>query len=106
MDDRPESQPVLSEEEVRKVARLARLELSDEQAARCARELTSVLGYIEKLRALDLEGVEPMAHVQDAVNRLDEDEPGQTLAREDFLRLAPQTDGPFLKAPKVLGAGA
>lgn len=95
----------LSEAEVRKVAQLARLALPPERLQAMQRDLGAVLGYVERLRTLNLEGVEPMAHVGEATNRLDDDTPGPTLAPEALKRIAPETLGPFLKVPKVLGEG-
>jgi len=97
--------PALSEAAVRKVAKLARLDVTDEQASRYARELTSVLGYIDRMREMDLADVEPMAHVLDATNRLDPDEPGETLSVETLMTMAPDVSPPFLNVPKVLNNG-
>ena len=95
----------ITPEEVRKVARLSRLSLTDDEVSAYARELGAVLGYVDKLRELDLEGVEPMTHVEDVVNRLDADEPGPTLANETLMEMAPDPMPPFVKVPKVLGDG-
>lgn len=95
----------LSSDEVRKVARLARLALSDDEIERQRSDLAAVLGYVERLGELDLSGVEPMAHVGDAVNRLRGDEPGETLDVETVMRLAPESTPPFLRVPKVIGDG-
>ena len=97
---------------VRKVAALSRLSVTEEQAGRYAEQLGAVLGYIERLRELSLDGVEPMAHPSEAVNRLDADEPSEIgagpearLGPEALMRMAPAgaTMPPYLKAPKVLG---
>lgn len=90
---------------VRKLARLAKLELSDDEVARYQHDLAAVLGYFERLRSLDLTGVEPLAGAgaSTGANRLAPDEIGPTLPTEAFLRLAPATDGPFVKVPKVVG---
>lgn len=95
----------LSEAEVRKVARLSRLALTDEQLAEQRTRLAAVLGYVERLRELDLEGVEPLAHPGEAVNRLDEDEPRETLAAGTLAAMAPSSFGAFVKVPKVIGDG-
>lgn len=100
--------PGLTDADVRKVARLARLELSDAQVHAMRDQLAAVLGYVERLRGLDLTGVEPMAHVGEGgrgVNRLDEDVPGPTLSNADLMRMAPEKMEPFVKVPKVLGDG-
>jgi aspartyl-tRNA(Asn)/glutamyl-tRNA(Gln) amidotransferase subunit C len=95
----------LSADEVRKVARLSRLSLSDEQIERYRSQLSAVLGYADRLRQADLTGVEPMAHVGDSVNRLDDDLPGPTLPNEALMKMAPETMEPFIKVPKVLDDG-
>lgn len=72
------------------MARLARLELSDEEAERMAVELSKVLDHIEAIRELDLTGVEPTAHVIDLVNALRSDEPEPSLDRDVALASAPE----------------
>jgi aspartyl-tRNA(Asn)/glutamyl-tRNA(Gln) amidotransferase subunit C len=86
------------------VARLARLELGEEQVERMTRELSSVLDHIEKIGELDLEGVEPAAQVVDVVNALRPDEPRPSLPREVALATAPEvvSDGFGVPTP---GAG-
>lgn len=95
----------LTEAEVRKVARLSRLELTDAEIADSATRLASVLGYIDRLRELDTEGVEPMAHPFDDSNRLDEDVPVDGLPLGAMLRMAPTSEGDFVKVPKVIDGG-
>jgi len=72
------------------VAKLARLALSDEEVERMSRELSAVLGHIEKISELDLDGVSPTSHVVDVVNALRADEPGPSLPREVALAAAPE----------------
>ena len=87
---------MLAREQVDYVARLARLELSDEESERMAAELSKVLDHIEKIRELDLAGVEPTSHVLDVVNVLRADEPEPSLPRELALANAPEaTDTGF-----------
>ncbi|MCB9838519.1 MAG: Asp-tRNA(Asn)/Glu-tRNA(Gln) amidotransferase subunit GatC [Phycisphaeraceae bacterium] len=95
----------LSEAEVRKVARLSRLELSEVEIADSAGRLGSVLGYIDRLRELDVEGVEPMAHPFDDANRLDDDVPVAGLPTGALLAMAPESEGDFVKVPKVIDDG-
>ena len=89
----------------RRVAHLSRLALSDDQVEACRAQLGAVLGHIDRLRSLPLEGVEPLTHPLDAVNRMDEDVPGAALANEVLMRMAPESAPPFIKVPKVLGGG-
>lgn len=81
---------MLDREQVLHVARLARLELSEEEVERMASELSHVLDHIEKIRELDLEGVPPTAHVVDVVNALRADEPEPSLPAEVALAAAPE----------------
>jgi aspartyl-tRNA(Asn)/glutamyl-tRNA(Gln) amidotransferase subunit C len=81
---------MLDRSQVLHVARLARLELSEEEVQRMAGELSKVLDHIEKIRELDLEGVPPTSHVVDVVNVLREDEPRPSLPVEVVLQSAPE----------------
>jgi aspartyl-tRNA(Asn)/glutamyl-tRNA(Gln) amidotransferase subunit C len=81
---------MLSREQVLHVARLARLELTDEEVERMASELSHVLDHIEKIRELDLDGVPPTSHVVDVVGRLRSDEPRPSLPRDVVLAPAPE----------------
>jgi aspartyl-tRNA(Asn)/glutamyl-tRNA(Gln) amidotransferase subunit C len=81
---------MLDREQVLHVARLARLELTDEEVERMAKELSHVLDHIEKIRELDLDGVPPTSHVVDVVNALRADEPQPSLPRDVILAAAPE----------------
>ena len=71
------------------VARLARLELSDEELEPLARELSAVLDHIATIAELDLSGVAPTSHVVDVTGALRPDEPRPCLSREEALASAP-----------------
>lgn len=87
---------MITPEDVSYVARLARLRLSSDEQERMTRELQAVLGYVEHMNELDLDGVEPTARVVDLVNVLREDTPHESLAPEQALANAPDaTDGGF-----------
>ena len=87
---------MISREDVAYVARLARLHLSEDEQVRMTEELQAVLGYVEHMNELDLEGVEPTARVVDLVNVLREDEPRPSLSPEAALANAPDAvDGGF-----------
>lgn len=102
--------PELSPEDLRRLASLARLDPSQAELHDARRRIAAMLGYFERLRALDLAGVEPLTHVGEEVNRLDDDTPGPTLPPGALASIAPALDGPFIAVPKVLaadpGAGA
>jgi len=72
------------------VAKLARLALSEDEVERMSRELSAVLGHIEKISELELDGVPPTSHVIDVVNALRPDEPRPSLPREVALANAPE----------------
>lgn len=95
----------LTADEARRVARLARLAPDEAALERHRAALAEVLGYVQTLRELDLALSEPMAHPAGAPNRADSDVPHPALPREGFLRMAPESDPPYLKVPKVLGEG-
>ena len=88
---------MIDREQVLHVARLARLRLSDEEVETMAGELSSILGHIERISELDLDGVQPTTHVVEVENALREDEPRPSLPRDVILDQAPATqDGGFL----------
>ena len=87
----------ISEEQVRRVAKLSRLDLSDAEVVQFSTQLNSILGYIEKLNELDTEGVEPLAHTLPIHNIFRDDEPKESLGVEKTLANAPQRDDEFFK---------
>lgn len=80
---------MIERDEVRHVARLARLQLSDEEVDRMAVELAGVLDHIATIAELDLDAVEPTSHVVAVENALRDDEPQPSLPREQALAGAP-----------------
>jgi aspartyl-tRNA(Asn)/glutamyl-tRNA(Gln) amidotransferase subunit C len=84
------SAPMIGSDEVRRIAALAHLPLTDEEVDRMTTELGTILGYVQQLQELDLADVPPTAHV--AIERLPlrPDEPGESLPREVALREAPR----------------
>lgn len=95
----------LTEQEVRHVAELANLALSDAEIARMAKDLDSILGYIDKLNELDTTKVEPMAQVlydapETATLREDSERP--TLGNQATLQNAPLAGAGYFKVPKVI----
>jgi aspartyl-tRNA(Asn)/glutamyl-tRNA(Gln) amidotransferase subunit C len=95
----------LTEAEVRHVAKLSRLKLTDDQVRHFTTQLGHVLEYIDKLSELDVENVEPMAHPTSMTNKLREDVVTPALPIDQVLANAPASDPPFFKVPKVLGDG-
>jgi aspartyl-tRNA(Asn)/glutamyl-tRNA(Gln) amidotransferase subunit C len=97
--------PVIAPEQVRHVAKLARLALDEQQLQRFAPQLESILEYVAQISEVDVSGVEPLAHALPLSNVLREDVIGPSLPLEKVLQNAPDTDGPFFKVPKVIGGG-
>ena len=94
---------MIDREQVLHVARLARLELSDDEVERMSGELTGILGHIEKIAELDLEGVPPTSHVVEVTNAVRADEPRPSLPREELLAGAPavRDDGFEVPSPQA-----
>jgi aspartyl-tRNA(Asn)/glutamyl-tRNA(Gln) amidotransferase subunit C len=87
---------MIDREQVLHVARLARLRLSEEEVERMAGEMSTILGHVETMNELDLDGVEPTTHVVELQNVLREDRPRECLPRERALEQAPDiADGGF-----------
>jgi aspartyl-tRNA(Asn)/glutamyl-tRNA(Gln) amidotransferase subunit C len=87
---------VIDDATVRHVARLARLRLGPEEEARMREELSGILEHVERIQALDLDGVPPTTHVVELLNVVREDEPRECLSQEEALREAPEViEGKF-----------
>ena len=93
---------MLTREEVQHVARLARLELTDEELERMRAELDAILAYIDKLRALDVEGVEPTSHAVPLVNVMRDDDVRPSLPLDEMLANAPDRDGDQFRVPRII----
>ena len=93
---------MLSQEDVQKVARLARLKLSDQELQQVAKQLDGILEYVAVLDEADVSNVEPMAHVADVANAFREDEVRPSLPREESLSNATKTDGKYFLVPQIL----
>ncbi len=92
----------VSREDVEYVARLARIELTEQEKDTLTSQLSSILDHIEKLNELDIEGVEPTFHVLDVTNVFREDEVRASLPTEEIMKNAPARDGDFFKVPKII----
>jgi aspartyl-tRNA(Asn)/glutamyl-tRNA(Gln) amidotransferase subunit C len=93
----------LSDDDVRKLALLARLELSDDEVKSVRPQLESIFGFVQTLSKLDTEGVEPMTTALDVDNHWRDDQPVPSLPREAALQNAPSTQGEYFLVPPVLG---
>ncbi|GAC1531796.1 MAG: Asp-tRNA(Asn)/Glu-tRNA(Gln) amidotransferase subunit GatC [Acidimicrobiales bacterium] len=93
----------LSRDDVAHVARLARLDVTDDELDRFTRELGAVLEHAADVASLDTEGVTPTAHPLDLVNVLREDRTLPSLEREEVLAMAPAAENGRFRVPKILG---
>src|ERR1700678_60797 len=91
-------------DDVRHVAKLSRLAVSEDHLRRLTSQLELILGYVNKLSEVDVTGVEPMAHALPLHNFFRNDVVEPSLPLEQVLQNAPETEGPFFKVPKILGA--
>ncbi len=105
LDSAPMSNPAesLTVNDVRHVARLARLAISEDRLPAVRDSLVAILGHIAQLQAVDTTGLEPMAQPLPMRNRLRADESGEALSTAAVLANAPKTEGDFIAVPKVLG---
>jgi aspartyl-tRNA(Asn)/glutamyl-tRNA(Gln) amidotransferase subunit C len=93
---------MLSLEEIRRLARLARIELAGAEAEALGRDMNDILAMVEQMSAVDTQGVEPMAHPQEMAQRLREDRVTETDSREPFQAIAPQVEDGLYLVPKVI----
>ena len=88
--------------DVEAVARLARLQLPDAETERLREQLSAILTYIDKLRALDTDGVEPTSHAVPLVNVMRDDAPEPCLPAEAMLANAPDRVDEFFRVPRII----
>jgi aspartyl-tRNA(Asn)/glutamyl-tRNA(Gln) amidotransferase subunit C len=92
----------LSNEEVKHIAKLSRLALSEDEASEYASQLSQIIEYVELLNNLDTSSVEPTSHIMKLNNVMAEDIPGLSLPREEALQNAPDSNGKFYRVPKII----
>ena len=92
----------LDNNEVAKIAHLARIEIDESKAPEYADSLSSILGLVEQLQAADTGDIEPMAHPLDATQRLRVDEVTETNHRDEYQAVAPATEDGLFLVPKVI----
>ena len=93
---------MISREDVEHVARLARLALSEAEIERMREQLSGILAYIDKLRALDTAGVEPTSHAVPLVNVMRDDETWTCLPQDVALANAPERSDAFFRVPRII----
>ena len=92
----------LSQDDVKRIAKLARIEIDDEEAAATQGQLNTIFGLIAAMQAVDTAGVEPMAHAQEVYQRLRDDTVTETDHRAAFQAIAPAVEDGLYLVPKVI----
>ena len=92
----------LSLDDIRRIAQLARLELSDAESQQVLVQLQTVFALIQELQSVDTRGIEPMSHAQDLTLRLREDRLTESDQHELFQTIAPQVAAGLYLVPKVI----
>ena len=88
-------------QDVEHVAKLARLELTEEEKIKFTTQLGDVLKYVDQMNEVDTSNVKPMTQVIDFVNVMREDEPCQEISKEALMSNAPDEENGFFKVPKI-----
>lgn len=92
----------LSDDDVKKIAHLARLNLSEQEIAHYAPQLTGILNFIEQLNQADTTNIEPLAHPLDISQRLRPDAVTEPDLRDKYQKIAPETQAGLYLVPKVI----
>jgi aspartyl-tRNA(Asn)/glutamyl-tRNA(Gln) amidotransferase subunit C len=92
----------LNSQDVSRIAQLARIELSDAENEATRDQLNGILGFIEQLQAVNTDGVEPMSHAVDVVQRLRPDLVTETDRRTAYQAVAPDVEAGLYLVPKVI----
>jgi len=92
----------ISKEEVIYVAKLAALELKDDEVSKTIKELNEILGTIDDLQSISTLGVEPTSHVHGSVNAFRDDIIQDSLSNEQIAKIAPDFENGFFKVPKII----
>lgn len=85
-----------------KIAHLARLEFDEKDADKMMKDMTDIVNWVEKLKEVDTEGIEPLTTMSHEINAFREDEVKDHLSHERALRHAPKKDADYFRVPKVL----
>lgn len=92
----------LTTDDVKKVARLARLSVTEQEVKTAHAQLSNIFGLIAEMQAVDTRGIEPMSHAQDVTQRLREDRITEDNQRELFQSIAPQVEAGLYLVPQVI----
>lgn len=92
----------IRQDEIEKIAELARIRIADEEIALVTQRITEILRMVDQLQAVDTHGVEPMANPLDATQRLRPDEVTEGNCREAFQAIAPAVENGLYLVPRVI----
>jgi aspartyl-tRNA(Asn)/glutamyl-tRNA(Gln) amidotransferase subunit C len=92
----------LSDDQIRRIARLARIAIRPDESGAVAERLNRVLAMVDEMRAVDTAGIEPMSHALDVVQRLRPDEVTESDRREHYQSIAPAVEECLYLVPKVI----
>jgi aspartyl-tRNA(Asn)/glutamyl-tRNA(Gln) amidotransferase subunit C len=92
----------LDASDVKKIARLARMQLREEEIPAYARQLSSILEFVQQMNAVDTAGVDALAHPLDLMARLRDDVVTEVDLRDEFQSIAPQVEAGLYLVPKVI----
>ncbi len=92
----------LTTQDIKRIAHLARIEISDTEAETTLSKLTGIMALIELMQAVDTKGIQPMSHSQDVTQRLRPDVVSETNQRELFQQIAPMVQDGLYLVPKVI----
>ena len=90
----------ITKAQIEHLAHLSRLQLNEEEVARMQEDMTSILDFVAKIEALDLDGVEPLTQMSPSTNIVREDQVGHMLSKEDALKNAPDANSDYFRVPK------
>jgi len=93
--------PMISKEEVFKIAHLARIQINETLAAKYSHDLSAILDHMEQLKKVDVTNVEPMTHAHGAKNIFREDVVEDSFSIKDTLKNAPDVNGQFFRVPLI-----
>ncbi|MHB8169205.1 MAG: Asp-tRNA(Asn)/Glu-tRNA(Gln) amidotransferase subunit GatC [Thermoleophilia bacterium] len=96
---------MVSHDDVRYVAKLARLKIDEDELDRYAAQLSSILGHIDQISGLDIAGVEPTSHIIQLSNVLRDDEVRDSVSRELALQNGPEVEAGAFRVPPILDTG-
>lgn len=92
---------MITVKDVEHVAKLARLDLNEEEKEKFTKQLGDVLKYVEQMNEVNTDGVKPMAHAFDIVNVMREDKVVYEQSKEELMKNAPEEEDGFFKVPKI-----